>query len=748
MDQDVGHIKRNTWGHRRNVSSGGFILDDVFTDKATVKRKKTISRVLSRALGKGSSPHGTKNSIGRLGPSHGADGSSEVAEPTDDVPIHTDRIVAALATQPQIWQTSPVSAAPSGLSDINEAMINRNRGVSFSTRTRPNDGASPTVVLERDALQIVNMALQLSERRRQDRPVSRSFKHEEVRASPTLNGHSKSGHQATVSHNPQSGYLGLPSAKQTVNGNPELEDGIVEGPQISRPHTPAKQVPPLPHQNQSSPIHTKPSGPCSGFSSTSRASIGRPRTLVSPPSESSSDGSPERRNYPAHGEQLGHSSEDDTANFTDGRKKNRLDDLIRNEANRVGDFIFRKDSTTDSGVPTTPGSTNDPSLNGSEGETAPMPGRRRYLQNLGHHSARSSIDDSSRVYEDRRRAAIFSSKSPFNRRHGLRHGFGKADGLAEQPIGAQSPERPMRPRPSTSAGHSAAMSVDFKPSRLKNVQLTPLRDPPEFRGIGNDHTLDGDESLALSKRGTVVGNPGLLSEKNSFLSSSSPITPFQSAIVPPTPSDPRFRRSRSPDHLVDYTCLNTRQALASLRSSLLRSNLQADALLLSCQRLQSPQSLSEQLAQSQPAFLTRTTPDALIQQIDTLCLSLEASARHLNSSTATTLHSQISRLQDGLGLDLTPRARELADDADELLTDLASTKTMDLKLMGEELDAVARRIGRAGAQTRWVRRTAFVLLEWALVGMLWWIWSVVVVFRLVRSVARGTVGGVRWLLWL
>jgi hypothetical protein len=41
-----------------------------------------------------------------------------------------------------------------------------------------------------------------------------------------------------------------------------------------------------------------------------------------------------------------------------------------------------------------------------------------------------------------------------------------------------------------------------------------------------------------------------------------------------------------------------------------------------------------------------------------------------------------------------------------------------------------------------------VMLEWALIGLLWWVWLIVVAFKLLRKLLHGMVSGVRWILWL
>ena len=41
-----------------------------------------------------------------------------------------------------------------------------------------------------------------------------------------------------------------------------------------------------------------------------------------------------------------------------------------------------------------------------------------------------------------------------------------------------------------------------------------------------------------------------------------------------------------------------------------------------------------------------------------------------------------------------------------------------------------------------------MIVEWALVGVMWWLWFMVVLVRVVMGVGKGAVAAVRWLFWL
>jgi hypothetical protein len=126
--------------------------------------------------------------------------------------------------------------------------------------------------------------------------------------------------------------------------------------------------------------------------------------------------------------------------------------------------------------------------------------------------------------------------------------------------------------------------------------------------------------------------------------------------------------------------------------------------------------------------------------------SQELFQRSLASYPGTSaVRSHLSALEDLVNNSLNPRVRAAAQDAEDLSIQLNTTSTLAAKQLSDTLDKGIRRRHR---RLRWIRRTGFVMLEWALVGILWWVWLIVMAFKLFRSVFRGVISGVRWVLWL
>ncbi len=124
---------------------------------------------------------------------------------------------------------------------------------------------------------------------------------------------------------------------------------------------------------------------------------------------------------------------------------------------------------------------------------------------------------------------------------------------------------------------------------------------------------------------------------------------------------------------------------------------------------------------------------------------LRAAADELAEARAPQLAQRITALHERAADALAPEVRALADDADALSTELLTAHTLAVQRINDRLDMVVRRRRR---RLRWLRRGGYVLLEWVLLGLMWWVWLVVVIVRMLRGAVRGVWTGVRWLLWL
>ncbi|KAK8195227.1 uncharacterized protein BKA78DRAFT_309378 [Phyllosticta capitalensis] len=112
---------------------------------------------------------------------------------------------------------------------------------------------------------------------------------------------------------------------------------------------------------------------------------------------------------------------------------------------------------------------------------------------------------------------------------------------------------------------------------------------------------------------------------------------------------------------------------------------------------------------------------------------------------AAELRRRCEALQIEIGDKLTPRCHNCADDADAFLREVGSEATLAVKAIVDRIEAMGRARRR---RFRWVRRAGWVMLEWMVLGIMWWVWLVVVVVRGVLGVGRCAGRGVKWLLWM
>jgi hypothetical protein len=123
------------------------------------------------------------------------------------------------------------------------------------------------------------------------------------------------------------------------------------------------------------------------------------------------------------------------------------------------------------------------------------------------------------------------------------------------------------------------------------------------------------------------------------------------------------------------------------------------------------------------------------------------SATRFRGESCESLASKLSALQERLrGPEgLSELARKAGDEADELSSEMMGGEMIRVKDLGARMNTMMRRRRR---RFRWLRRAGWVAVEWVLVGVMWWVWLVVVLIRAVVGVAKGLWVVGRWLLWL
>lgn len=123
----------------------------------------------------------------------------------------------------------------------------------------------------------------------------------------------------------------------------------------------------------------------------------------------------------------------------------------------------------------------------------------------------------------------------------------------------------------------------------------------------------------------------------------------------------------------------------------------------------------------------------------------ESAADVFRHNARTDVDGQIERLRTRVQLDLSAMTRAAGEEADEVSGDLVDGQRRKVKAVVDVIDKLSRRRRR---RFRWVRRAGWLALEWLLVGIMWYVWFVVMIARIFMGVGKGFVRGVKWLLWL
>ena len=140
-----------------------------------------------------------------------------------------------------------------------------------------------------------------------------------------------------------------------------------------------------------------------------------------------------------------------------------------------------------------------------------------------------------------------------------------------------------------------------------------------------------------------------------------------------------------------------------------------------------------------------TAARMLIRFIESTNDSLHEAENQFAGATVQNLSRDVGAIEQRINASLSPMVRESADGADALSIEVTTTHTLAVKQIGDRIDLILRRRRQT---SRWLRRGGWAMLEWAVLGIMWMVWFIVVIIRIIRGTITGFIGAVRWLLWL
>ncbi|KXT04380.1 hypothetical protein AC578_3583 [Pseudocercospora eumusae] len=132
----------------------------------------------------------------------------------------------------------------------------------------------------------------------------------------------------------------------------------------------------------------------------------------------------------------------------------------------------------------------------------------------------------------------------------------------------------------------------------------------------------------------------------------------------------------------------------------------------------------------------------LSQTLDESTQAFERTLRRFQSETAKRLSTQLEELSNRAADQLTKLVHETSDEADAFNVELTTKQPQDVKRVDDAVEDMFRQRRR---QFRLVINTGFKLLEWLLLGIMWGVWFVVVIFNTFRRVLMGIVRVLKWL---
>lgn len=133
---------------------------------------------------------------------------------------------------------------------------------------------------------------------------------------------------------------------------------------------------------------------------------------------------------------------------------------------------------------------------------------------------------------------------------------------------------------------------------------------------------------------------------------------------------------------------------------------------------------------------------ALSDSLSSTLSAFDQTLRDFQSGPSRSLATQLDELQRKAADQLTKVVHETSDDADAYIVELTTKQPQDIKRVDDAIDELLRQRRR---QFRLLRRAGFKLLEWLVLGIMWWVWFLVVLFNTAKKSMLGVLRLFKWL---
>ncbi|TKA81056.1 hypothetical protein B0A49_00676 [Cryomyces minteri] len=438
-------------------------------------------------------------------------------------------------------------------------------------------------------------------------------------------------------------------------------------------------------------------------------------------------------------------------------KSGRIGELVRNEGSRMGDFIWRKDSPADDAT------ASDASLGlPDSSDTEDNEATSRTLKKRPNPLSRStaSYEDKTEAERGRMKPKYYMNNLPTfkpasnSKRHSPSVSPGKQedDHILRQQLAQRDQRRPSR-------------FERLAPPGLDLSNISPSSSSPDLARVysqtTNGSTIDDRRnsygftiSRSRSRDNYRLGFPGEVGRKGPAMSGLAGLgVSANSGSSRPGLKGKRHWSISDRAPQVQHAAV-TQHDIAHVRALLLSSGIKAREIKRRAHSVRSPAPsflLKASQVTSKPLYPVARKEEHVLaarllsNDLAAVTTAFEATLTRFCNATAPRVSSRLSALHDLVVEDLTPRVHQCADDADAFTAEMTTSYTLAIKQVNDSVDLMLRTRRR---RLKWIRKVGFVLLEWLLLGVMWCVWLLFVLVRMVKGVVVGFARGIAWVLWL
>ena len=446
-------------------------------------------------------------------------------------------------------------------------------------------------------------------------------------------------------------------------------------------------------------------------------------------------------------------------------KGRRIAELVGNEVSKVGDLLWKRDLPTDRSLQSSPASSMASELSDSDVSEALSMGRD--MQPGGNLSRTSTRVENGKIFAQKAAGSnqpkyhisnlptFKSSYKDDELEPSTASGVTEEDHITRQQAAQRERGRPARfdrlapPRIDIRDASPSPHSRGISP-QAEATKRTTGHPVPKTRQFSPERGIPG----LVEKTNPFLGPPGSVGRRGPPVTGLTSLGVSDGNLLVQRPSLERQRQWSISDREVSVSGpdrLASKREIAHIRALLLSSGIKAKEICRRANEVRAPSPRFLQTISDKPLPLVPRAQEhvlasrILIRKIEHAHGAIEDAKDHFAHRTVTELHERIRLIDERIQNQLTPLVRACADDADAFGAELTTTQTLAVKQLNDSVHQIMRRRRR---RLKWIRRAGYVLLEWALLGIMWWAWLVVVIIRLIRGGVGGIVSAVRWVLWL